>query len=41
MEECYVMASGRADACWLPIAKGLTPHGLRHTHKTVMEGLTE
>lgn len=35
------MASGRADACWLPIAKGLTPHGLRHTHKTVMEGLTE
>ncbi|MEV0527088.1 LacI family DNA-binding transcriptional regulator [Streptomyces sp. NPDC050439] len=32
-------ASGRADACWLPIAKGLTPHGLRHTHKTVMEEL--
>ena len=30
-------ASGRAEACWLPIAEGLTPHGLRHTHKTVME----
>ena len=32
-------ASDRADACWLPIAKGLTPHGLRHTHRTVMEDL--
>lgn len=32
-------ASGRAEACWLPIAKGLTPHGLRHTHKTVMEDM--
>lgn len=32
-------ASGRADACWLPIARGLTPHGLRHSHKTVMEEL--
>jgi integrase len=32
-------ATGRADACWLPIARGLTPHGLRHTHKTVMEEL--
>jgi integrase len=30
-------ASGRAEACWLPIAPGLTPHGLRHTHKTLME----
>nr|WP_269327093.1 LacI family DNA-binding transcriptional regulator [Kineosporia mesophila] len=29
-------ASSRADACWLPIAPGLTPHGLRHTHKTLM-----
>ncbi len=29
-------ASGRADACWLPIAPGLTPHGLRHTYKTMM-----
>ncbi len=32
-------ASGRADACWLPMAPGLTPHGLRHTHKTLMEEL--
>jgi integrase len=24
-------AAGRANACWLPIAQGLTPHGLRHT----------
>jgi integrase len=30
-------ASYRAEACWLPIAPGLTPHGLRHTHKTLME----
>jgi hypothetical protein len=22
--------------CWLPIAPGLAPHGLRHTHKTLM-----
>ncbi|WP_309110290.1 LacI family DNA-binding transcriptional regulator [Saccharothrix sp.] len=29
-------AAGRADACWLPIAKGLTPHGLRHTHRTLL-----
>ena len=26
----------RAQACWLPVAPGLTPHGLRHTHKTLM-----
>ncbi|MFI0860362.1 LacI family DNA-binding transcriptional regulator [Streptomyces smyrnaeus] len=32
-------AGNRADACWLPIAKGLTPHGLRHTHRTMMEDL--
>ncbi|MGX1884455.1 LacI family DNA-binding transcriptional regulator [Streptomyces sp. NPDC055287] len=31
-------AAGRADACWMPIAKGLTPHGARHMHKTRMEG---
>lgn len=30
-------AANRADACWLPIAKGLVPHGLRHSHKTEME----
>lgn len=32
-------ASRRAEACWMPIAPGLTPHGLRHTHKTLMEEL--
>ncbi|GAA0372213.1 LacI family DNA-binding transcriptional regulator [Streptomyces blastmyceticus] len=32
-------ASGRSEACWVPIARGLTPHGLRHSHKTVMEEL--
>ncbi|CAM5505011.1 LacI family DNA-binding transcriptional regulator [Streptomyces narbonensis] len=32
-------ATDRADACWVPIAKGLTPHGLRHTHRTMMEDL--
>jgi integrase len=32
-------ADGRADACWLPVAPGLTPHSLRHTHKTLMEEL--
>lgn len=32
-------AAGRAEGCWLPIASGLTPHGLRHTHKTLMEEL--
>jgi integrase len=31
-------AQARADSCLMPIAKGLTPHGLRHTHKTRMEG---
>ena len=29
-------ASQRAEMCWLPIAPGLSPHGLRHTHKTLM-----
>ena len=29
-------AAGRAEVCWLPIARGLTPHGLRHTYKTLM-----
>jgi hypothetical protein len=24
-------------ACWLPAKQGLTPHGLRHSHKTWME----
>jgi integrase len=42
----YMAPSGRgvralpadaALACWLPIRPGLTPHGLRHSHKTWME----
>jgi hypothetical protein len=24
-------------ACWLPLVKGLTPHGLRHGHRTWMD----
>jgi hypothetical protein len=28
-----------AELAWLPIAKGLMPHGLRHSHKTVMTEL--
>ncbi|MFF4735042.1 LacI family DNA-binding transcriptional regulator [Streptomyces sp. NPDC001262] len=32
-------ASQRAEACWVPIAKGLTRHGLRHAHRTIMEEL--
>jgi integrase len=32
-------AAGRAEACWLPIAPRLTPHGLRHSHRTLMEEL--
>jgi integrase len=32
-------AAQRADACWVPIASGLTPHGLRHSHKTQMQEL--
>src|SRR6266536_335965 len=27
---------GRAQMCWLPVADGLTPHGLRHAHKSLM-----
>ena len=32
-------AAARADACWLPVARRLTPHGLRHSHKTIMDEL--
>ncbi|RLU80609.1 LacI family transcriptional regulator [Streptomyces griseocarneus] len=32
-------SQGRADACWVPVAAGLTPHGLRHSHRTQMEEL--
>ncbi|MGW6456276.1 tyrosine-type recombinase/integrase [Streptomyces sp. NPDC055078] len=32
-------ADQRATACWVPIAQGLTPHGLRHSHSTHMEDL--
>jgi hypothetical protein len=32
-------AAARADACWMPVAPGLTPHGLRHSHKTHMDEL--
>jgi len=29
----------RADACWVPLAEGMTPHGLRHSHKSLMAEL--
>ncbi|KJY45885.1 LacI family transcriptional regulator, partial [Streptomyces sp. NRRL S-444] len=32
-------AAARAEASWVPIARGLTPHGLRHSHKTMMDEL--
>ncbi|WP_019354723.1 tyrosine-type recombinase/integrase, partial [Streptomyces sp. AA1529] len=32
-------SQGRAEACWAPIQAGLTPHGLRHSHKTHMDEL--
>lgn len=32
-------AALRAQACWVAIAPGLTPHGLRHSHKTLMREL--
>jgi integrase len=32
-------AAGRADACWVAIGDGLTPHSLRHAYKTLMEEL--
>ncbi|MGH3379511.1 MAG: LacI family DNA-binding transcriptional regulator [Actinoallomurus sp.] len=32
-------AQGRAEACWMPIATGLTRHGLRHAAKTLLNEL--
>ena len=32
-------AATRSDASWVPIAPGLTPHGLRHTYRSLMEEL--
>lgn len=32
-------AQGRAEACWMPIATGLTRHGLRHAEKTLLDEL--
>ncbi|MFJ1458686.1 LacI family DNA-binding transcriptional regulator [Nocardia sp. N2S4-5] len=32
-------AHGRADACWMPIANGMTPQGNRHSHRTLLEEL--
>lgn len=32
-------SQGRAEACWAPIKDGLTRHGLRHGHRTLMEEL--
>ncbi|WP_331717350.1 LacI family DNA-binding transcriptional regulator [Yinghuangia sp. ASG 101] len=32
-------ATQRADACWIPIARGLTPQGLRHSHRTMLAEL--
>jgi integrase len=36
-------ASDAPLACWLPVKDGLTPHGLRHSHKTWMaeDGIPE
>lgn len=30
-------AASRAEACWTPIARGLTPHGLRHAHMVMLD----
>jgi integrase len=32
-----VIPDGTPLACWLPLKPGLTPHGLRHSHKTSSE----
>ena len=30
-------AQGRAELCWVPVAPGLTPHGMRHSARTWLE----
>ena len=30
-------AAARAEANWTPIARGLTPHGLRHSHMIMLD----
>lgn len=30
-------AEARAEMCWLPVAEGMTPHGTRHSIKTLLE----
>ncbi|MER8042740.1 LacI family DNA-binding transcriptional regulator [Streptomyces sp. NPDC094032] len=32
-------SASQADACWVPIERDLTPHGMRHTGKALMEEL--
>ncbi len=32
-------SQGRAEACWVPISPDLTPHLLRHSHRTLMDEL--
>ncbi len=39
MSNCGRNSQGRAEMCWLPVASGLTPHGLRHAHKSLMSQL--
>jgi len=29
----------RSNACWVPISEGMTPHGSRHSYKTMMDEL--
>lgn len=38
-----MIPASSALSCWLPIKHGLTPHGLRHSHKTWMieDGIPE
>jgi integrase len=31
--------AARADACWVPLAAEVTPHGMRHSHKSLMAEL--